>query len=193
MKLLRINIRYLLFLLVSFSFIITNAQAQKIRKVWAQKKIIAYDADGNKIDSLTKDLHNQNKRSEYLDQLQVDLHKVEVQMKKANTNVARGELNKQREDILMKRIALIEEIKDDKESLVKEYYIVAGAFKKKKNAKNAVNEFREKGFKPFVFYNKYRKWYYVCISYHRSYRKANLKQWNLKKDGIDSWIYYWAQ
>lgn len=178
-------------LLFAFSF--QDANAQRLRKVWASKKVVAYDADGNKIDSLTKDLRTQGKRSRYLDQIQVDLHQIELAQKKAEGKGEKAELNKKRQELLDKRIALIQEIKNDKELLVTEYYLVAGSFKKKKNAKKALAEWDAKGYKPFMFKNKYRKWYYVCLSVHRSYRKVNLKQWNLQKEGIDTWIYYWSQ
>lgn len=186
-------IRIIFLTTVVFLFFGQLANAQRVKKVWAQKKIVAYDLNGNKIDSLSKNLKNQNARSKYLDQIQVDLHKVELQMQKATAEGDKETLNKEKEDLLMKRINLIEEIKDDKETLVKEYFIVAGAYKKKKNALAAMEDWKSKGYTPFRFYNKYRKWHYVCLSMHRSYRKANLKQWKLKQEGIDSWIYYWAE
>jgi hypothetical protein len=128
-----------------------------------------------------------------LDQIQVDLHKIEVQMEKSKEKTDKDNLSAKREELLMKRIALIQEIKDDKDALVKQYFLVAGAYKKKKNAIAFMDEMKDKGYKPFRFYNKYRKWHYVCIGYNRSYRKANLKQWKLKQEGIDTWIYYWAE
>jgi Tfp pilus assembly protein PilN len=186
-------LRVILVFSVFLVFMTDHANAQRMRKVWAKKKIVAYDAEGNKIDSLTKDLRNQHKRSKYLDQIQVDLHKIEVQMKKSKEHENKNELSAQREELLQKRIALIQEIKEDKDALVKQYFLVAGAYKKKKNALAAMDDWKEKGYKPFRFYNKFRKWHYVCIGMSRSYRKANLKQWNLKKEGIDTWIYYWAE
>lgn len=184
----------ILVLLVVLSLVFTeNTQAQKLRKVWARKKIVAYNIDGNRIDSLTKSLKNQNARSRYLDQIQVDLHKIELQMNRAKEQADKDALSAKREELLLKRINLIQEIKEDKDALVKQYFLVAGAYKKKKNALAFMEEMRKKGYKPFRFYNKYRKWHYVCISYQRSYRKANLKQWKLKQEGVDTWIYYWAE
>ncbi len=186
-------LKIFLILSIIFGSFTQYAQAQKLRKVWASKKIIAYDSEGNKIDSLTKDLRTQNKRSKYLDQIQVDLRQIEIDMKRSKSKEEKIKLQNKKKELLDKRIEIIQAIKEDKNSLVKEYYLVAGSFRKKKNAKNAVDELVKDGYIPFIFHNKYRKWYYVCLSYHRSYRRVNLKQFNLRKKGVDTWIYYWAE
>ncbi|MBL6962187.1 MAG: hypothetical protein ISR55_00020 [Bacteroidetes bacterium] len=189
-NLLKIGLVALLFTL----FVLPDSFGQRLKKVRASKKIVAYDVDGNVIDSLTKDLKNQAAVSRYLDQIQVDLHEIEKELQRAGDDSKKTEASQQRKEALLaEKLETIQQIQINKENLVREYYIIVEAFKGKRNAKNSMIAWHNKGFKVFLFRNKVRKWYYVCASVQKSYSNTIRKQFELQKEGIDSWIYYWAE
>lgn len=76
-----------------------------------------------------------------------------------------------------------------------EFYIIIGAFKLPENAISAVNSWqrRYKSYKPLIIHNQKRDWYYVCIETYSSFNSANARNQELKKDRIDSWIYFMDQ
>jgi hypothetical protein len=173
-----------------------NASAQRLKKVRASKRIVAYDAEGNVIDSLSKSLKDQADVSRYLDEIQVQLHEIETDLNKLE-----GDPDKEleRQILMEKKLALLDEkletikqIQNNKENLVKEYYIIVESFKKKKNAKKAIKQWAAKGYPAFIFNNKFRDWYYISVGRRMSYNTAIKYQFQLKKEGVDSWIYYWA-
>jgi hypothetical protein len=175
-----------------------EVSAQQLKKVRVKHKIIAYDAHGKKIDSLSKNLKNQSQTSQYLDQVQVDMRQIELSLKQLRTEPGKEEeiqkTEKEKEQLLNESMKLIKQIQEDKKSLVTEYYIIIESFKDKKNAKNALNTWIGKGLtNSFLFHNKYRKWYYICAGMRRDYKNAIRLQFDLQKKGIDSWIYYWSE
>jgi len=185
---------FLSLIVIALLFIENNASGQQLRKVKAKQKIIAYDIEGQVIDSLTKDLKKQAEPSRILDQIQVELRKIELELQAAGDDSRKTEESqKRKEELLAQRIKTIQEIQESKENLVKEYYIIIESFRNRKNAKNALISWHNKGYKVFLFYNKHRKWFYICAGMQRSYSKAIKAQFELQKDGIDSWIYYWAE
>lgn len=167
---------------------------QNLKKVKAREKIIAYDIEGQVIDSLTKDLRKQSEPSRYLDQIQVELREIELELQQAGDDSKKTKESQERkEKLLVEKLETIQKIQESKELLVKEYYIIIESFKNRKNAKNALIAWHNKGIKVFLFYNKHRKWYYVCAGVYRSYNQAIKAQYELQKDGIPNWIYYWAE
>lgn len=173
---------------------VSNADAQNLKKVKAKQKIIAYDIEGNVIDSLTKDLKKQSEPSQYLDKIQVELREIELELQKAGDDSKKtAESQERKEKLLAEKIETIKKIQESKELLVKEYYIIIESFRSRKNAKNALIAWHNKGYKVFLFYNKHRKWYYICAGVYRSYNQAIKAQYELQKDGISNWIYYWAE
>jgi hypothetical protein len=193
------NVLLFVFLTLSCMVICTDvATAQKMKKVRVKQKLVAYDQNGKVIDSLTRSLKNQSQASKFLDQLQVDMRQIELTLKTLredpNDTAAIHRTEKEKEKLLNESMNLIRQIQDDKSALVKEYYIVIESFKSKKNAFAAVKAWQTKGApNAFVFCNKHRKWYYVCATMQRSYKKAILSQFSLQQKGIDSWIYYWME
>jgi|GEM_PF-1966812 len=187
---------FIISLLCILGFLITcfDSIGQDLRKVKAKQKIIAYDIEGQVIDSLTKDLKKQAEPSRMLDQIQVELRLIELELQQAGDDSKKTvESQKRKEELLAQRLEAIQQIQEGKTNLVKEYYIIIESFKKKKNAKNALISWHNKGYKVFLFYNKHRGWYYICAGMYRSYSKAIKAQFELQKDGISSWIYYWAE
>lgn len=175
-----------------------TVSAQQLRKVRVKQKIVAYDAHGKKIDSLSKNLKNQSSSSQYLDQLQVDLRNIELSLKKLRTEPGKEEeiqkTEKEKEKFLNESFKIIKQIQEDKKSMVTEYYIIVESFKNKKNAKNAMTTWIGKGLtNSFLFHNKYRKWFYICAGMRRDYKNAIRLQFDLQKQGIDSWLYYWSE
>jgi len=180
--------------LLLFLFAGQQLYAQQLKKVKAKQKIIAYDIEGNVIDSLTKDLKKQAEPSRVLDQIQVELRRIELELQAAGDDSKKTVESQQRkENLLAQRLEAIQQIQEGKTNLVKEYYIIVESFKKKKNAKNALISWHNKGYKVFLFYNKHRGWYYICAGMYRSYNKVVKAQFELQKDGISSWVYYWAE
>jgi vacuolar-type H+-ATPase subunit I/STV1 len=189
-KYLKFTSIFLLLVLVLAS----SGYGQRLKKVRASKKIVAYDINGNVIDSLTKDLSKQAGISKYLDQIQVELHEIEKDLKRAGDDSKKTEASqKKKEELLTEKLETIQQIQKNKDNLVTEYYIVIEAFRSKKNAKNAMVSWHNKGQKVFLFRNKVRKWYYICASVQRSYTNTIRKQYALQKQGVESWIYYWAE
>lgn len=179
-------------------FMFQDVSAQQLKTVRVRHKIVAYDAHGKKIDSLTKNLKNQSQSSQYLDQLQVDMRTIELTLKKIRTEPGKEEevksTEEQKDRILNESMKIIKKIQDDKKSLVTEYYIIVESFKNKKNAKNALNTWIGKGqTSAFLFNNKHRKWYYICVGMRRDYKNTIRLQFDLQKKGIDSWVYYWSE
>jgi len=184
---------YLLALLFLLLIPLENI-AQELRKVRARQKIVAYDIQGNVIDSLTKDLKKQANISEKLDELQVELREIEIALRDIGDDSKKTEEMIKKKDLLLaENFEAIKQIQAEKSDLVKEYYVIIESFKKKKNAKNAMLNWHNKGYKVFLFENKLRGWYYICASVQRSYERAVKKQFELQKEGIESWIYYWAE
>jgi hypothetical protein len=181
-------------LLILTLFVFSNTFGQRLQKVRASKKIVAYDINGNVIDSLTKDLSNQAGVSKYLDQIQVELHSIEKELKRAGDDSKKTEASqKRKEELLAEKLETIQQIQANKGNLAKEFYIVVESFRGKKNAKNAMVSWHNKGYDVFLFRNKVRKWYYICASVQRSYPNTIRKQYAMQKEGIESWIYYWAE
>ncbi len=89
----------------------------------------------------------------------------------------------------------ISEIPGDKLSTIKsdEFYIILGSFKNANNAIDAVTQFGENGFTTVIIYNDIRDWYYVCLDTYFSYREAINKFNQLKRKGVNNWIYFQAQ
>jgi hypothetical protein len=195
------TLRWIVFLFLTTGLIFIqsgNTYGQKLKKVRVKQKIVAYDANGKVIDSLTRSLKNQSQTSKFLDQLQVDMRQIELSLKTLredpNDSLSIHRTEKEKEKLLNESMNLIRQIQDDKSSLVKEYYIVVEAFKDKKNAFAAVKNWQSKGLlNAFVFSNKHRKWFYICSTMQRSYKKAILSQFSLQQKGIESWIYYWVE
>ena len=185
----------LTFLILIVSLLsVQNSYGQRLKKVRASKKIVAYDVYGNVIDSLTKDLKNQADASRYLDQIQVELRKIELELQRAGDDSKKtASSQKRKEELLAEKLDLIKQIQENKTNRAKEYYIVIESFKSKGNAKNALEAWHNKGYTAFLFQNKVRKWYYICGSVQRSYTNAIRKQYQFQKEGVDSWIYYWAE
>jgi hypothetical protein len=186
----------LLVVIMVFSF--QAVSAQQLRKVRVKGKIIAYDAHGKKIDSLTKNLKNQSSASQHLDQIQVDMRQIELALKEYRTEPGKEaevqKSEKEKEDLLNESMKLIKQIQEDKKAIVTEYYIIIESFKNKKNAKNALKTWIGQGqTHTFLFHNKYRKWYYICAGMRRDYKNAIRLQFDLQKKGIESWIYYWSE
>jgi hypothetical protein len=186
----------LLMMIAIFAF--QDVSAQQIQRVRVRHKIVAYDAHGKVIDSLTKNLKNQSQTSRYLDQVQVNMRQIELDLKKLRTEqgkedeVKKSEAEKQQ--LLEESMKLIKQIQEDKKSLVTEYYIIVESFKNKKNAKKALNDWIGKGFpNAFLFHNKHRKWFYICVGMRRDYKNTIRLQFDLQKKGFDSWVYYWSE
>jgi hypothetical protein len=186
------------FIVSIMCFGVQNTSAQSMKKVRVKHKIVAYDAHGKVIDSLTKNLRNQSQTSGYLDQVQVDLRQIELSNRQLANNpgkekeIKENEVEKQK--LLDESMKLIKQIQENKKSLVTEYYIIIESFKDKKNAKNSLNAWIGKGItNSFLFHNKYRKWFYICAGMRRDYKNAVRLQFELQKKGIDSWIYYWSE
>jgi len=174
------------------------ASAQQLKKIRVRHRIVAYDAHGKVIDSLTKNLKNQSQTSRYLDQVQVQMRQIELNIKKLRTEPGKEDEVKKTEEekdkLLQESMKLIKQIQEDKKNLVTEYYIIVESFKDKKNAKNALNVWIGKGLtNAFIFHNKHRKWYYICVGMRRDYKNTIRLQFDLQKKGIDSWVYYWAE
>jgi len=75
-----------------------------------------------------------------------------------------------------------------------EFYIIVGAFKVTNNALNAYDYFKHrKGFNTIIIHNEVRDWYYVCLENFFSYTEATRKHLELKRKGIDNWIYFVEQ
>ena len=192
------NLFRIVFLAVIMIFAFQDASAQQLKRVRIRHKIVAYDAHGKVIDSLTKNLKNQSQTSRYLDQVQVDMRQIELNIKKLRTEPGKEEEVKKTEEekqkLLEESMKLIKQIQEDKKSLVTEYYIIVESFKNKKNAKKALNEWIGKGFpNAFLFHNKHRKWFYICIGMRRDYKNTIRLQFDLQKKGFDSWVYYWSE
>jgi len=195
----KINTILINFLLVGIMIIgFQDVTAQQLKTVRVKKKIVAYDAHGKKIDSLTKNLKNQSQTSQFLDQVQVDMRQIELTLKQLRTEPGKEEeiqkTEKEKEQLLNESMQLIKQIQEDKKALVTEYYIIIESFRNKKNAKNAMKTWIGQGqTNAFMFNNKYRKWYYICAGMRRDYKNAIRLQFDLQKKGIDSWIYYWSE
>ena len=190
----KIKIACLLIIFTCLMITPFESMGQELRKVRAKKRIVAYDIQGKVIDSLSKDLSKQADISQKLDRLQVELRQIELELKDAGADSKNmEEAQKKKEDLLSERLESIKQIQADKDDLVKEYYVIIESFKKRSNARKALQSWHNKGYKVFLFENKLRKWYYICVSVQRSYERAVKKQFELKKDGVDSWIYYWAE
>lgn len=76
------------------------------------------------------------------------------------------------------------------DKLEKGHYIVVKSFLNKEFALNAVNEIKEKNYKPFLVYNKSRGYYYVYIEKLENLQSALKELDNIKKAGFkDAWLY----
>lgn len=175
-----------------------DVSAQQLKKVRVRQKIVAYDAHGKKIDSLTKKLKNQSQTSQFLDQVQVDMRQIELSLKQLRTEPGKEaeiqKTEKEKEQLLNESMKLIKQIQEDKKALVTEYYIIVESFKNKKNAKKSLKTWIGQGqTHAFIFNNKHRKWYYICAGMRRDYKNAIRLQFDLQKKGIESWIYYWSE
>lgn len=181
-----------------FVFAFQDVTAQQLKTVRVKGKIIAYDAHGKKIDSLSKNLKNQSSASQHLDQIQVDMRQIELELKQLRTESGKeSEVQKteqEKQEMLNESMKLIKQIQEDKKALVTEYYIIIESFKNKKNAKAALKTWIGQGQShAFIFHNKHRKWYYICAGMRRDYKNAIRLQFDLQKKGIESWIYYWSE
>jgi hypothetical protein len=188
----------ILILIAVVLFAFQDASAQQLKKVRVRHKIVAYDAHGKVIDSLTKNLKNQSQTSRYLDQVQVDMRQIELNIKKLRSEPGKEEevkkTEQEKDKLLQESMVLIKQIQEDKKSLVTEYFIIVESFKNKKNAKAALNAWIGKGLtNSFIFHNKHRKLYYICAGMRRDYKNTIRFQFDLQKKGIDSWVYYWSE
>lgn len=192
---------FLKYLLIFFSIFLLGTiqtEAQRIKKVKVNQRIVAYDEKGKVIDSLSRNIKNQSEAGKFLDKVQVDLREVELQMEKYKNmpedDAKKEELEKERDELVEKNQQLIKQLQDDKKTLVKDYYIVIESLKDKQTAKVALRKWKSKGVaNPFMFNNKIRKWFYICAGIRKTYRQAIQLQFDLQKRGIESWIYYWAE
>lgn len=172
--------------------------AQKHKKVRVKNKIVAYDYENNEIDSLTKDLKNQAKSSKYLDEVQVKLRQIELTLQSLKEDPENEKKQKKMEAkklrLLDSKMSVIEDIQNEKSTLVKEYYIIIESFKDPDNAMAAIRSWRKKGYEnTFIFYNTYRGWYYIAAKRCHTYSEAIKYQFELQKQKIPNWIYYWAE
>lgn len=188
-------------LLIICLFMISDIQpsfGQKLKKVRVKHKIVAYDYENNEIDSLSKNIKNQAKSSKYLDEIQVELRKIELTLisikEDPNKEKTREKMESKKLKLLDKKRDVIKEIQNEKSALVKEYYIIIESFKQPDNALAALRSWRKKGYvNTFIFNNNYRGWYYIAAKRCLTYGEAIKYQFELQNQKIPNWIYYWAE